>query len=139
MPTRKQRARRAKSFRHEYGFVVNDEEGNEVEVERSELRPDKKKESGKSAAKSGAKAKTRSSRALREPPPPSWDRALRRGGLWGAATVVLSVVLLKGISVPTRAAIGLLYAVMFIPLTYWIDGMVYRRFIKRNPGTPKPR
>ncbi len=137
MPTRKQRARRAKSFRHEYGFVVNDEEGNEVEVAGSELRGDKKDTS--KSSKPGAKGKPRSSRALREPTPPSWDRALKRGGLWGLATVVLSVLLLKGISVPSRAAIGLLYAVMFIPLTYWIDGVVYRRFNKRKQGGGKAR
>lgn len=138
MPTRKQRARRAKSFRHEYGFVVNDEEGNEVEVAGAELRGEKKGAS-KSASKPAAKAKGGGSRALREPPPPSWNRALKRGGLWGLATVVLSVLLLKGISVPTRVAIGLLYAVMFIPMTYWIDGVVYRRYLKRKPGSGKAR
>jgi hypothetical protein len=134
MPTRKQRARRAKSFRHEYGFVVSDEEGNEVEVDGSELRSEKK-----SPSKQAAKAKTGRARSSKEPPPPSWDRALKRGGLWGLATVVLSVVLLKGISVPVRAGIGLLYAIMFIPLTYWIDGVVYRRFLKRKPGSGKAR
>ena len=41
MATRKQRRRREKSFRHEYGFVVEDEEGNEVELDRSELRAQK--------------------------------------------------------------------------------------------------
>lgn len=131
MPTRKQRARRAKSFRHEYGFVINDEEGNEVEVAGSELRAGRK-EPAKSGARQGARGKPKSTRTLREPAPPSWNRAVRRGGLWGAATVVLSVVLLKGISVPSRVLIGLLYAVMFIPLTYWIDGVVYRRFHKRK-------
>jgi len=28
---------------------------------------------------------------------------------------------------------------MFIPMTYWIDGVVYRRFIKRKPGSGKAR
>ena len=32
VPTRKQRRRRQKTFRHEYGFVTYDEEGNEVVV-----------------------------------------------------------------------------------------------------------
>ncbi len=38
MPTKKQRRRREKSFRHEYDFVVEDEEGNEVPVDTTELR-----------------------------------------------------------------------------------------------------
>src|SRR5579871_944863 len=137
MPTRKQRARRAKSFRHEYGFVVNDEEGNEVAVEGSELRSDKKG-SAKPKPKSGGQRGS-AGRAVREPPAPTWERALRRGGLWGLATVALSVVLLKGISVPVRVGIGLLYAVMFVPLTYWIDGVVYRRYMKRKPGSGRGR
>jgi hypothetical protein len=137
MPTRKQRARRAKSFRHEYGFVVDDEEGNQIEVAGSELRAGKK-DTSKSASKSGSKSRSGSARSVREPSPPSWNRAVKRGGMWGAATVVLSVVLLRGISVPIRVAIGLLYALMFIPMTYWIDGVVYRRFLKRKPGGGKP-
>ncbi len=56
MPTRKQRARRAKSFRHEYGFVVDDEEGNEVEVDRAELRPDKKATKTTAKGKAGGKS-----------------------------------------------------------------------------------
>jgi hypothetical protein len=133
MPTRKQRARRAKSFRHEYGFVVSDEEGNEVEVDGSELRSEKKGPATEKAKGKGAR------RSPKEPPPPSWDRALKRGGLWGLATVALSIVLLKGIAVPVRAGIGLLYAVMFVPMTYWIDGAVYRRYLKRRSGSGKAR
>ena len=38
MATRKQRARRAKTFRHDYGFVVDDDEGNEVEISGADVR-----------------------------------------------------------------------------------------------------
>jgi hypothetical protein len=44
MPTRKQRRRREKTFRHDYDFVVLDEEGREVEVDPAELRKAKEKE-----------------------------------------------------------------------------------------------
>ena len=38
MPSKKQRRRREKSLRHEYEYVLLDEEGNEVPVEPTELR-----------------------------------------------------------------------------------------------------
>ena len=72
MPSRKQRRRREKSFRHEYDFVAYDEEGNEIEVDPAELRPAKAK-----AEKPKAQPKGRGGRALREPPVPSWRRSCR--------------------------------------------------------------
>ena len=38
--------------------------------------------------------------------------------------VVLMLFFLKGDPVETRILIGVVYAVMFVPLTYWLDGMV---------------
>jgi hypothetical protein len=140
MATRKQRRRREKTFRHEYGFVVDDEEGNEVEVEGAELRAKKdpavkaKSSSGgkgSSSGKSGGKS-TGGRRVVRDPEPPTWNRAARRGLLWGAVTIALSIVLLKGVSVPIRVAIGVVYAALFVPITYWMDGIVYKRFLKRS-------
>jgi hypothetical protein len=29
--------------------------------------------------------------------------------------------------------LGLVYGVMFIPLTYWTDGFAYRRWERKNP------
>src|SRR5947207_23139 len=62
MPSRKQRRRREKSFRHEYGFVTYDEEGNEVEVDPAEVRPAKPK-----SERAQAKPTGKGGRALREP------------------------------------------------------------------------
>jgi len=125
MPSRKQRRRREKSFRHEYGFVTYDEEGNEVEVDPSELRPAK-------AEKPKAKPATRSGRALREPPVPSWRRSVKRGLMWGGVLFVVVVFFFKGQSLPGRIAVGLLYAAAFVPLTYWIDRIAYRSYLRRS-------
>ena len=62
MPSRKQRRRREKSFRHEYGFV-------------------------------------------------------------------------RGQSLAGRIAVGLLYAAAFVPLTYWIDRLAYRNYLRRSGKT----
>jgi hypothetical protein len=82
MPTRKQRRRREKTFRHEYDFVAYDEDGNEIEVDPAELRPAKAKQEAKPGSKSGGKT-GRVGRPLREPPDPSRSRSLRRGGMRG--------------------------------------------------------
>ena len=128
MPSRKQRRAREKSFRHEYGFVTVDEEGNEVEVDGAELRPEKPK-----ADKPKAQAKSSSGkRPLREPPKPSWRRSVRRGGMWGSVMLVVVIFLFKNGSLATRVAIGVLYAAAFIPLTYWIDRFAYRNWERRS-------
>jgi hypothetical protein len=131
MPTRKQRRRRDKTFRHEYGFVTYDEEGNEVEVPASEIR-EKKPEKPKAepaAKKGGSKG---GGRVLREPPVPSWRRAFRRGALWGGVMFVVVLFFFTGMTLAGRIVMGLLYAAAFIPLTYWIDRMAYRSWQKRS-------
>ena len=85
MPTRKQRARRAKTFRHDYGFVVADEEGNEVEVSGADVRAKGKKEETAAKGKTGSKPAPKRPTSAREPQPPSWNRALKRGLPWGLA------------------------------------------------------
>jgi hypothetical protein len=136
MATRKQRRRREKTFRHEYGFVVNDEEGNEVELAGSELRARKEASADKAKAapakgKPAAKG-TPARRGSRDPDPPSWHRSLRRGLIWSPLMILLSYIVFRSTAVPVRIAIGVVYAALFIPMSYWIDGVVYRRFEKRK-------
>ena len=136
MATRKQRSRRAKTFRHEYGIVDYDEEGNEVELTASELRARKNKPA-KAGGKQAAQAKGRggrsaSTRRTREPPPPSWDRAIRRGVLWGGMMLVVVVVFFKGMPLASRILVGIVYAGAFVPLTYLIDRFAYNNFLRRR-------
>ena len=126
MPTRKQRSRRAKDFRHDVRVFEVDEEGNEVPI--AELRTREEKPEKKPAQK---KQQTRGGRALREVPPPSWERALKRGGMMGGAMLLVFLVLLKNGPLVQRLAIGLFYGIAFVPLTYWIDRTAYRSYLKR--------
>jgi hypothetical protein len=137
MASRKQRSRRAKTFRHDYALVVDDEEGNEVEISAAEARA--KKEGGSTTvAKTGAKAPSKGSSRGRGsgvvPQPPSWQRSLKKGLPWGLVAGVVVTFLLHG-----SPLLGLVYAVMFVPLTYWTDSMVYRRFQRKQAGGPAPR
>jgi hypothetical protein len=131
MATRKQRSKRAKTFRHDYALVVDDEEGNEVEISAADARAQKQGGTGSSPSTSA-----RASRKGKghEPSPPSWNRALKRGLPWGLVAGVVVTVLLHASPV-----LGLVYAVMFVPLTYWTDSMVYRRFQRKQAGGAPPR
>ena len=63
---------------------------------------------------------------------PSWNRSLRRGGMWGGVMLVVVIVFFKGQSLASRILVGTLYAVAFVPLTYWIDRMAYRSYLRRS-------
>jgi hypothetical protein len=128
MPTRKQRRRREKDFRHDVRVYEVDEEGNEVPI--AELRTRDEKTSG-SPAKQG-KGATQKGSSKREPPAPTWERAFRRGGLMGGLMFLAFVFLFKSSPLGLRLAWGLFYAVAFIPLTYWIDRTAYRSYQKRQ-------
>jgi len=134
MPSKKQRRRREKTFRHEYGFVTYDEDGNEVEVASEELRPEKPE---KPKTQASAKGKGNSGlRTLKPAPAPSWRRAVKRGSLWGGGMLLLAVFFFKGMPLPTRIGLGAMYAAAFIPLTYWIDRIAYRNYLKKSGKTP---
>ncbi|HEY2326729.1 MAG TPA: hypothetical protein VGH52_04510 [Gaiellaceae bacterium] len=132
MPSRKQRRRRDKSLRHEYETVLIDEEGNETVVDHDSDRTDREERRAEKAKAKPAAKSARPARAMREPPPPSWGRALKRGGLMGLLILVLFQFVLKGGSTIDRLAIPLFYAVAFIPLTYVVDRWSYRMFLKRT-------
>jgi hypothetical protein len=126
MPTRKQRKRRAKDFRHDMRVFEVDGEGNEVPL--AELRtPDERKPK----AKQQQQAKSKSGRPIRVPPQPSWQRAMRRGGMMGGLMLVAFLFVLKNGPLPQRLGIGVFYGLAFIPLTYWIDRTAYRTYQRR--------
>jgi len=122
VPSRKQRRRRDKTFRHEYGLVTTDDEGNEVEVASTELRKEKDAPKGKPQSRGGG-----SKRPVREVPPPSWRRAVRRGGLMGGFLLVVMTFALHASPV-----IAVVYAAMLIPFTYAIDRFSYRTYLRRS-------
>jgi hypothetical protein len=130
MPTKKQRRRRAKGFRHEYDFVMVDEEGNEVPVDPDERRSEREQKAS-AKPKQPRATQSGSGRAMREPPQPSWERAFRRGGLMGGLMLVAFIFLFKNGPIGSRIAIGLVYGVAFVPLTYFVDRTAYRAYLRR--------
>ena len=131
MPTRKQRRKRQKDFRHDVRVFEVDEEGNEVPIAELREREEKAKPApAKQQQQSKKKGATRA-RPVREVAPPSWQRAFRRGGLMGAAMLIAFLFLFKNAPIGIRLLWGVFYAVAFVPLTYWIDRTAYRSFQKR--------
>ena len=128
MPTRKQKRREAKSKRHEYEFVYVDDDGNEVESPEEDAAPEKRRNGAKPVAKKSAPA----ARSRRTPQPPSWQRAARRAVILGAVVFVLFGTLNKSHNYGGAAVAALIYTVLFIPFTYYLDRFAYRRFQLRD-------
>jgi hypothetical protein len=135
VPSRKQRRRREKSFRHEYDYVLLDHDGNEIELDPEARRAEReakerqrastaKPAAGKTAGRSGV-------RATREPNPPSWERAFRRGGVMGALMLLAFIFLFKNAPIGIRLLWGIFYAGAFVPLTYFVDRTAYRSYQRR--------
>jgi hypothetical protein len=142
MPSRKQRRRREKTFRHEYETVLLDGDGNEIPIDPEELRAEREaKEKDRAKAKPAtAKGKAKPARAgrpMREPPLPSWQRAIKRGGTMGALMLVVFVFIFKSGPLAQRLGIGIFYGLAFIPLTFWIDRTAYRAYERRRAKAEK--
>jgi hypothetical protein len=129
MPTKKQRRRRAKGLRHEYDFVLVDDEGNEVPVDPEERRAEREQKA--SAKPKQAQNQSGKARSVREPPQPSWDRAFRRGGLMGSLMLLAFIFVFKNGPIGSRIAIGAVYGIAFVPLTYLVDRTAHRAYLRR--------
>jgi hypothetical protein len=117
VPSKKQRRRRAKAFRHEYDLVLVDADGNELPVDPEERRSEREaKVEQRTKAKPARGQTSRGGKTLREPP-----------------------FLFKSAPLGIRLAWGLFYAAAFVPLTYFVDRTAYRTYLRRleRANTPK--
>jgi hypothetical protein len=124
MPSRRQRRRREKLKRHEYEYVLETEEGEEIVLERP--RPDES--SNGKAAKTAAPRDRRG----REIPKPSMGRVLRRTAIF-APLILVVVFLTSGAGTSTGAKIysSVLLLLFFIPFSYLVDVVMYRMLSRR--------
>jgi hypothetical protein len=139
MPTRKQRRRRQKELRHEYEYVYVDGEGHELEVDPADLEAASPRSNGKREAKS-TPAKGRSGKAIREVPPPSWNRVLKRVLFIAPLLFLAFSALNHDQSLANRLAITAVYTGFFAPFMYLMDRALYRSYLRRSgqetPGRP---
>ena len=131
MPTRKQRRRQQKSRRHEYEYVYVDDEGNEVEVEPTELRSEKRNGKADARPRTASKRSPAPRAGEREIQPPSWRRAIRRAIIWAPVLVVVMVLLNRNVSPLQWLTSAVFLIAFFIPISYFTDAMAYRVYKKR--------
>ena len=122
MPSRKQRRRREKLKRHEWEYIQLDEEGNEVPLAPAEL---------KKAERNGKPTSTRARRPMREVKPPSWRRAAKRALIFVPFLFIFLSIGKNAPSLPARLGISILYAGVFIPMFFFVDGLAYRAYRRR--------
>lgn len=117
MSTRKQRRRRAKEHRHEY--VWEDGEGNELDPKDP------------SSPKEESRSRTASSRPGKEPQPPSWRKTLKRGLIFAPIMFGTVMLLSNNITRTQQITQTALIVAIFIPFSYFLDGVFYRSHKKR--------
>jgi hypothetical protein len=125
MPSRKQRRRREKLQRHEYEWVVEDEGGEEVPLDRSgEYARKEEKTNGRKSVRN---------RRGREIPKPSLGRVLKRTAIFGP--LILVVVFLTGskdATIASKVYTAVILLAFFIPFSYLVDTFLYRMLVRRQ-------
>ncbi len=124
MPSRKQRRRREKLQRHEYEYVIETEEGEEVPIEKPAEPP---KKDGKRPARAAPQ------RGGREMQKPSMARVVKRTAIF-APIILVIVWVFTASTVSTTAKLFNAVALIafFIPFSYLVDVLMYRVFSKRQ-------
>jgi hypothetical protein len=133
MPTKKQRRRAEKERRHEYETVWVDAEGNELDEPPEEAPAPAQTTSDGDRPK--AKQQQRGGRAVRVPPQPSWQRAGRRSLILGVVVFALFYLVnsksSSGHRFATALEITVVYTLLFVPFTYYMDRWTYNRWQRR--------
>jgi hypothetical protein len=139
MPTKKQRRRQQKARRHEYEYVYVDDEGNEVEVEPSELRPEKDgRRDSQPRKRDGRKPATRRG-SRRTIEPPSWRRSARRALIFGPLLIAAMMLFNRKLPLAQQIAPAIFLLAFFIPFSYFTDSIAYRMYRKRLDRRDAPK
>ena len=126
MPSRKVRRRRQKLQRHEYEYVLENEEGEEVPLERTPER--EKSADGKAARASGP-----IDRRGRPVPKPTWQRSLRRTAIFAPLIGIFLYVTggddltILGVLVNTLVILA-----FFLPFSYFVDRLIYNALLRKQ-------
>jgi hypothetical protein len=126
MPSRKQRRRREKLQRHEYEYVLETDEGEEV-IENP-------REAEAASAKNGKPAKEPVGPLDRHGQPipkPSLQRVLRRTAIFAPLIAVFIVFTANDLTIAGLVLNIVLLLAFFMPFSYVVDVFVYRMMWRR--------
>jgi hypothetical protein len=131
MPSRKQRRRRQKLQRHEYEYVVETEDGEEIPLD--ELEDD---DEHLAAPRRAAKPKAEPALTDRRGRPlqkPTFQKVFRRAAIFAPILFVFVYVTSRDrLSVTGVVLNTLVLVAFFIPFSYLVDTMVYRSMLRRH-------
>jgi hypothetical protein len=124
MPSRKQRRRREKLQRHEWEYVLETEEGEEIPVKSP--RPRRADGTERESARQPVDRRGRAAQK------PSLQRVLRRTAIF--APLLFIVIWLTGpsLTVTQKVAQTAVLIAFFIPFSYLVDVLVYRALMRRQ-------
>jgi hypothetical protein len=144
MPSRKQRRRREKLQRHEYEYVVETDEGEEVVESLRELEPEDRPErrADRNGKQTGARAKGARGpfdRRGRPIPKPSVQRVLKRAAIFMPLFVAFFFIAAPSLTLAQKIFQAILLAALFIPASYLADRLIYRMAERRQESAGRPR
>jgi hypothetical protein len=124
MASRKQKRRRAKEFRHEY--VWEDEEGNELEPEDVP------------AKKGSPDRRAQTARGPRVAQAPSWQRTLKRAGIFAPIMFVTVMLLSSDQTLAQQITQTAIIVAIFVPFSYMLDTVFWRSYQRRLARQKSP-
>jgi hypothetical protein len=124
MPSRKQRRRREKLQRHEWEYVLETEEGEEIPLKSPRPR----------RAEGGDPERPRQpvGRGGRAVQKPSFQRVMKRTGIFAPLLFIVIWITGPQLSVTQKVAQTALLLAFFIPFSYLVDVLVYRALLRRQ-------
>lgn len=127
MPTRKQRRRREKLQRHEYEYVLETEEGEEIPLESPRAREGRDGKTGEGKPEKGPV-----DRRGRPVQPPSMRRVLRRSAIFAPLIAIFIYLTTDDLTAAQLIFNIVLLLAFFMPFSYMVDVFVYRMVLRRQ-------
>jgi hypothetical protein len=124
--SKKQRRRREKLQRHEYEYVLETEEGEEIPLESPRGTP--RAANGKAAAKEPAGPVDRRGRPVQKP---SLQRVLKRSAIFAPLIAAFIYFTTNNITLGGLIFNVVLLLAFFMPFSYFVDLFVYRMVMRR--------
>jgi hypothetical protein len=128
VPSRKQRRKREKLQRHEYEYVLETEDGEEIPIEGPRVAEARSEANGK-AEKEPTGLVDRRGRPIQKP---SLQRVLKRTAIFAPLIAVFIVLTADGLSVAGLIFNVALLLAFFMPFSYMVDMFVYRMLLRRH-------
>lgn len=126
MASKKQRRRREKLQRHEYEYVLETEEGDEIPLESP--RGTERARNGKAPTKPAEGPLDRRGRPVQKP---SLQRVLKRAAIFAPLIAIFIKVTTPDITIEGLIFNVVLLLAFFMPFTYFVDLVVYRMLMRR--------